>query len=124
LPDRPYFTLFSAVTATTTSGVCTAGRNGNLEAQFLKTGTGTGTIEMQTCSVDLTTYNLDPLAENIWVPHELADVTGVTDGKLDVPAGDPWKQKIKLLGVSARRCRFVFTKTAGTLALSGWMSGS
>jgi hypothetical protein len=120
---RPRKTLFSAVVVTSTSPVFSPGHQGIVSSQFLKTNTGTGTLELQTCDVDDATFALDGDAANIWVPHPLAPSAKVASGKLTVPATDPWKEKVKLRGIASIRCRWVFTRATTTVAVSGWMTG-
>jgi hypothetical protein len=122
--ERPGLTLFNGATATSTSDLFSPGRNGNFDAQFKKTNTGTGDVAFQTNDVDDVTYQADPTAN--WIQHDLVgnDDHPVSSGKLTVPATNPWSDKIKLRGISARRCRFVFTKAGGTVAFSGWLSGN
>jgi hypothetical protein len=120
--QRPGKTLFSAVTATATSPVFSPGRMGTFSAQFEKTNTGTGDIAFQTNDVDDVTYQADPTLH--WAQHDFAAATGVTSGKLDVGSGNPITPiKVKLTGISSRRCRFVFTKASGTVAFYGWLTG-
>jgi hypothetical protein len=123
MKERPSLTLFAAATATATSPVFSPGRQGIVSSQFLKTNTGEGDLELQTCDVDEATFATDPAAANIWVPHPLAPSAKVASGKLTVPATDPWKEKVKLTGIAAKRCRWVFTKSSGTVAVSGWIAG-
>jgi hypothetical protein len=114
--------IFDAVTDTANSERVSPSRNGNFDFQFSKTNTGTGDLAFQTN--DLTDKELatDPTAG--WIQHDMAAGSGVTSGKLDVPATNPWTAKVKLRGISARRCRWVFTKAGGTVALSGWVAGN
>lgn len=123
MKERPATQLFAAVTATATSPVFSPGRQGVISSQFLKTNTGTGDLELQTCDVDETTFAVDPDAANIWVPHPLAASSKTSAGKLTVPATNPWKEKVKLRGISSKRCRWVFTRATTTVAVSGWMTG-
>lgn len=120
--ERPAKQLFATATATTTSPVFSPGKNGNFDLQFKKTNTGLGNVAIETNDVDEDTFKAAPTAN--WVPHDLADSAKTSSGKLTVPATDPWSDKITLRGMSARRIRVVFTKSSGTVAFYGWMSGN
>jgi hypothetical protein len=113
--------LFAAVTATATSLVFDHD-GGDIYAQFKKTNTGEGNVALQTNSTDLATYKADPTAN--WVQHDLEHATKVASGKLTVPATDPWGEVVKILGIPrGTRVRWVFTKSSGTVAFSGWAVG-
>jgi hypothetical protein len=108
--------LFNAVNATTTSVLLPQSQNGEYEFEFTKTNTGEGDIAFQTNSRNDQRYATDPTAG--WVQHDIEEGTGVTDGKIDVPATNPWTAKVKIR-TRAKRLRVVFTKASGTTAFSG-----
>jgi hypothetical protein len=114
--------IFTAKAATGASEVVAPARNGNFDYQFSKTGTGTGDLAFQTNDLTDVEFKTDPTAG--WIQHDMAAGTGVTSGKVDVPATNPWTQKVKLTNVSARRCRWVLTIAAGSMSVDGWVAGN
>jgi hypothetical protein len=107
--------VFNAVNATTTSNLIPRNDAGVYEFEITKTNTGTGDIAFQTNSRDDARFERAPTVG--WVQHDLAAGTGVTGGKLDVPATDPFTAKV-VINTKAKRIRVVFTKAAGTTALT------
>ena len=114
--------IFTAQAANGSSVLFSPSRNGNYDIQFKKTGTGTGALAFETNDLTDAEYQTDPTLG--WVQHDMAAGTGVTSGKVDVPATNPWNQKVKLTNISARRCRWTLSGVAGSVSLDAWVSGN